>query len=298
MNAETLSWLLDVRNPGVRVRTLIKLCGLSPDSSIVRETKQAVLTWLPAAQDREALLVSGIKLIYNLVALAECGLSRQDLDISPAVDKLLSSDFDAGCADMLALRALVMLGYQADPRVSARLEAMDECQLTDGGWFCATRMNKMKRVPKSCYKDAMHALLLAAELHRAGILPRWVHGLVQYFLKRRVFYKTAEPDQLVTESHIGWRVIDVFFPLDVMRSGIQNLLEALAVLGAGTAPELMEAWQILDGKKDTQDKVILEGTLSKSYLPKEVVGNPSKWATLYAWLAWKEMGLITIPQLL
>ena len=67
-------------------------------------------------------------------------------------------------------------------------------------------------------------------------------------------------------------------------------MEALAVLGVGSAPELAEGWQMLEGKKDAQGKITLEGTLSKSYLPKESVGKPSKWATLYAWLAWKELG--------
>ncbi len=290
MDTETLFWLLDVRNPGVRVRTLTGLCGAPQDSPEVQEAKKAVLAWLPAAQDPGGMNLEGLKLLYLPVALAECGLTRADIDISPVVERLLSNNFEAACGDMIALRALVMLGFQDDPRVMARLEAMNECQLPDGGWFCAHRLKKMKRIPKSCYKDAMHALLLAAELHRAGIHPRWADGLVQYFLKRRIFFKTAEPDQLVTGGRPGWRVIDIFFPLEVMRVGLQNLLEALAVLGVGTAPELAEAWQILERKKDFQGKITLEGTLSKSYLPKESVGRPSKWATLYAWLAWKEIG--------
>jgi hypothetical protein len=296
MNAETLSWLLDASNPGVRVRTLIGLCGVPLDSPEVLEAKKAALAWLPIAQDPTAMNAKGLKLLYFPVALAECGLTRADIDISPVVDQLLSADFDAACGDMIALRALVMLGYQDDPRVLDRLEAMNDCQLPDGGWFCTHRVEKMKRIPKSCYKDVMHALLLAAELHRADIHPRWVEGLVEYFLKRRVFYKTAEPDQLVIECRPGWRVIDVFFPLEVMRAGLQNLLEALAVLGVGSTPELAEAWQILESKKDSQGKIILEGTLSKSYLPKESVGRPSKWATLYAWQAWKEIGL-QVPHL-
>ncbi len=290
MNEETLAWLLEARNPGVRVRTLTGLCGLPQDHPDVQQAKRAVLEWLPAAQDPGWMDAKGLKLLYYPVALAECGLTRADIDISPIVDRLLSGDFGYGCGDMIALRALVMLGYQDDARVRARVEAMNDCQLPDGGWFCAHRLKKMKRIPKSCYKDAMHALLLAAELHRAGIHPRWVEGLVQYFLKRNVFYKTAEPDQLVTGGRPGWRVIDIFFPLEVMRAGLQNLIEALAVLGAGSSPGMAEAWQILDSKKDARERVLLEGTLTKSYLPKESIGKPSKWATLYSCLAWKEAG--------
>ena len=44
-------------------------------------------------------------------------------------------------------------------------------------------------------------------------------------------------------------------------------------------------WKYLDGAKDETGRVILSGTLTKSYLPKEKVGKPSAWATFYAILA-------------
>jgi hypothetical protein len=82
---------------------------------------------------------------------------------------------------------------------------------------------------------------------------------------------------------------DVFFPIEYFRVGLPVLLDALAVLGAGQAPELDEAWQLLDGKRDQQGRILLEGTLpsNRAYLPKERVGKPSKWGTLYACLAWQ-----------
>src|SRR5512146_2120394 len=126
MDTETLSWLLDVGNPGVRVRTLTGLCGAPQDSPEEQEAKKAVLAWLPAAQDPNGMNAEGLKLLYLPVALAECGLTRADIDISPVVERLLANNFDSACGDMIALRALVMLGYQDDPRVMARLEAMNE----------------------------------------------------------------------------------------------------------------------------------------------------------------------------
>jgi len=36
-----------------------------------------------------------------------------------------------------------------------------------------------------------------------------------------------------------------------------------------------------------EGRVILEGTLGKSCLPKERVGRPGKWPTLYTRLAWQ-----------
>lgn len=82
---------------------------------------------------------------------------------------------------------------------------------------------------------------------------------------------------------------DVFFPIEYFRVGLPVLLDALAVLGAGHASELDEAWQLLESKRDQQDRISLEGTLpsNRVYLPKERVGKPSKWGTLYACLAWE-----------
>ncbi|MGE5530204.1 MAG: hypothetical protein ACM3X6_13840 [Patescibacteria group bacterium] len=83
------------------------------------------------------------------------------------------------------------------------------------------------------------------------------------------------------------RMTDVFYPVEVMRVGLPLLLEALAALGAGWATALCEAWSLLDGKRDKEGRIILEGTPAKSYLPKERVGKPSKWATLYAYMVWR-----------
>jgi hypothetical protein len=72
-----------------------------------------------------------------------------------------------------------------------------------------------------------------------------------------------------------------------MRIGLQNILEALCALGYGDDERLGEAWDLLNNKRNKDGQVILGGTLSKSYLPKERVGKASKWATFYTLLAEK-----------
>jgi hypothetical protein len=81
------------------------------------------------------------------------------------------------------------------------------------------------------------------------------------------------------------RTIDAFFPIEVMRVSLPLLLDALAASGVGQAPELQEAWQLLEAKRDALGRITLEGTIANSYLPKERVGRPGKWVTLYARLA-------------
>ncbi len=44
----------------------------------------------------------------------------------------------------------------------------------------------------------------------------------------------------------------------------------------------------MEAAKDELGRVILAGTMTKSYLPKEKVGKPSAWATFYTLLAYKE----------
>jgi len=106
-------------------------------------------------------------------------------------------------------------------------------------------------------------------------------------MKRRVFYRSDSPDTLVLRERPGRRMIDNFFPVEPFRVGLPHLLYAFSILGVGNKPELKEAWGLLQSKKDNEGKSLLEGAPAKSYLPKERVGKPSKWVTLYAILAEK-----------
>jgi hypothetical protein len=291
-----LDWLLEEDNPGVRVRALTGLCGLPQDHKDVKAARRLVTQTLHAAHDLSWMELKGLTLIYNLTALAESGLSRRDVRIGPVVKTLLAERFDAGCGDMMLLRALVMLGYADDRRVQERLAQMADVQLPDGGWLCLHRLNKMDRIPKSCIKAAMHGLLLAGELHKRGRTVPWSAELIDYFLRRRLFYRMGDPARLVLDSRPGRRMTDVHFPIEVMRVGLPVLLEAFAALGVGQARELQEAWRLLDEKSDEQGRLRLEGTLNKSYLPKERRGKPSKWATLYASLALKNRDVRKKPR--
>lgn len=62
----------------------------------------------------------------------------------------------------------------------------------------------------------------------------------------------------------------------------------LTAIGYGNDERLHEAWNILDKQEDQSSRVVLKGTLTKSYLPKVKIGKPSKWATFYTFLAENE----------
>jgi hypothetical protein len=164
-----LNWLLADDNPGVRVRALTGLCEYPQDHREVMASRCLVIQTLPAARDLSWMEMKGQRLTYRLTALAESGLTCEDIPLEMAVDKALSQPFDANCGELMAFRVLVMLGYGHDPRLGERLAKLHEVQLPDGGWLCLRRVGKLKKTPKSCIRAGMHGLLFFAELRRKGL---------------------------------------------------------------------------------------------------------------------------------
>lgn len=280
---KVIDWLTEDSNPAVKYRAITEL--LNVDNCDKNQVKVDLCLWLGQLKDTDwQSNTKGLWLIYNLTAIAECGLTKEDIDIDTAVNRYLTGDFDAGCGDAMGLRALVMLGYGNDERVRKQLSFLSESQLPDGGFLCLHRLNKMKYIPKSCYKDNAIMLMLFAECKKRNIAITNTEKIIEYFVKHNIFYRT-DGQFLVLNSREGWRSIDTFYPFEVMRVGIQNIVEAMSILGYGKIKEMEKAWSILESKKDNDGRYILNGTLTKSYLPKEKINQASKWITLYALLA-------------
>lgn len=281
MDKGALDWLLAEGNPAVRYRVRTELLGQAADRG---EAREWIFRLLPPGWEE----TKGLWYTYYLTALAECGLRAGDLSpaqLRPALARL--ADFDGGCEALLLLRALVMLDCPAAELAQA-LKLAGEMVLPDGGLLCRRRREKLGYTPKSCYKADLHALLLAAECHKRGLACPYTEGLVAYFARRRVFYRMDSGETLVLDQRPGWRTVDIFSPCEVMRVGLQQVTEAFCALGYGAAPWLAEARDRLRASRDGEGRVLLQGTLGKSYLPKERVGKPSQWATFYALLAEQE----------
>lgn len=280
------SWLLEDSNPAIKLRTLTSLLGKPLDDSDVIATREATVEWVKGmAEPNWMAEETGIWLTYRVTALAECGLAKADIGIEKVMQRYLANSFDVNCENLMYLRAAVMLGYGDDERIRARLEALPKHQLPDGGFLCLHRIGKLKYTPKSCMKNSLHALMLYAECKKHGIPVSGCESLIRYFWNHRLFYRTDDLKTLVLNGRDGSRTVDTFYPFELMRVGLQNVVEALSLLGHGAAPELDEAWSLLESKKNADGQYLLDGTLPKSYLPRERVGRPSKWVTLYATLA-------------
>ena len=280
-----INWLLGGDNQAVRYRTQTELLGQPGD-------KSAVAAWLnsflPAGWENS----KGLWFVYYLNSFAECGLTFADtgIDKEAAIGYGGKVQFDGGCGDYMRLRALVRLGLGGEPAVAEIIKNLPTHQVPDGGFLCLHRLRALKHTPKSCVKANMHALMFCAECAKKGIRADITGPLLDYFWNHRLFYRTDNPEKLILDAREGWRAVDAFYPFEVMRVGLQNIVEAFCALGFGNDSRLAEAWELLDRKKAPDGKCRLEGTLTKSYLPRERVNAPGKWVTFYAMLAEKERG--------
>ena len=281
MESDVIYWLLEDSNPAIKYRTQTEILGETADKSPVGAW---VSDFLPADwTEREGLWST-----YYLSTIAECGLTFEDiqLDKEKAIHFGTNYRFEHSCGDYMRLRALVRMGLGEDA-VNIVSNSIDK-QLPDGGFLCLHRLEKLKRIPKSCVKANMYALMFCAECKKKGISIAIEEPLLDYFWNYNLFYRTDTPEALILNTREGWRTIDAFYPFEVMRVVLHNIVESFCALGYGNDSRLNEAWDILNSKKTPDDKYILNGTLTKSYLPKERVGKPSKWVTFYALLAEKE----------
>ena len=283
MDNAVLQWLLEDNNPAIKYRTQTELLGETAD-------KSPVVAWVKDFLPTDWKEREGLWSVYYLNTFAECGLTFEDVSLekNKAIHYGNDYQFEHSCGDYMRLRALVRLGLANEPGVSDIIRTSHEKQLPDGGFLCLHRIDKMNRIPKSCVKANMFALMFCAECRKKGIETDIEKPLLDYFWNHNLFYRTDNPNALILNAREGWRTIDTFYPFEVMRVGLQNIVESFCALGYGNDSRLQEAWDILNSKKTLDGKYILNGTLSKSYLPKERVGKPSKWVTLYALLAEKE----------
>ena len=283
MNSDVINWLLEDENPAVKYRTQTELLGEATD-------KSPVISWVNKFLPADWMEREGLWSVYYLTTFAECGLTFEDvpLDRKKAIHFGNDNRFENSCGDYMRLRALVRLGIVNEPGLSEIISGSSEKQLPDGGFLCLHRIDKMNRIPKSCVKANMYALMFCAESRKKGIKTDIEKPLLDYFWNHNLFYRTDNPNTLILKAREGWRTIDTFYPFEVMRVGLQNIVESFCALGYGNDPRLHEAWEILNTKRTPNGKYLLNGTLIKSYLMKERVGKPSKWVTFYALLAEKE----------
>ena len=296
IDPQVIDWLLEDENPSVQYRALTELLDRPPGDPQAQQARAQIPTSKPVRRIFSKMHPDGYWLYrgkgdtvdyamsssthFVLAFLAELGLDREDDRVSMAVERYLDLDppdfcTHQSCLYAYNLRTFVMLGYGDDPRVRHRAEVLVADDRWDGGYLCDRSSFSAKT--KSCIRGSIKALTAFAALPELWDSER-CQKLVSYFLKRRVFYRMTEPDQIIRDE-----LVATIFPFGIPGSLLETLL-ALSVMGYGQHEALSDAWGRLAAKKDEAGRYILDW-YPPSYFTPGKKGAVNKWATLYAYLA-------------
>ncbi len=309
-HSNVLDWLLEEDDPSVRYRTLTELLDVAPDDPQVQQTKAQIPHskpvekifakmhpdgyWLHRGKGAGIEYAMSSSTHFILAILAELGLDRQDERIARAVERYLSltepdvpnpqiwqipPDYGnhQSCLYAYNLRTFVMLGYHDDPRIQERIAVLLADERHDGGYLCNRPSFKAKT--KSCIRGSIKALMAFAVLPELWETAR-CRQLVDYFLRRRVLFRTRQPEMLVRGE-----LVRTSFPFMIGGSLLEPLY-ALSRMGYGQDERLQPAWAFLESKRDQAGRTILDWHPSTLFKPGDT-GQPNKWVTLYACLAQK-----------
>ena len=288
MDSSVLEWLLEEKNPEVRLRTLKEYLKLPDDDEKVVECKNLLL--------RDKVYERTLKKLRSdkpwakfdaIMAFAEWGLTRDDIgkDIDDEVFALIeNTGFKMLCGEPYLLRNLVKLGYGQEDIVKNEIASVLGGIQEDGGFRCIStnkKMNDPRKPHKSCARLTVEYLLLVAELHLQGCRADCEDRLTRYFTKRNVFYRTDDMKTPMVDVMLG-----TFYPSDPIKVGAQNILYALRVLGCPPDSKAMQTgYRVLDRYRTENGRYVLTASKSVPAFKAGNVGEENKWVTLYAWMA-------------
>jgi hypothetical protein len=293
-----LDWLLEDENPSVKYRTLTELLDTKSDDPSVQNAKARIRTsnsvqsilakmhpdgyWLHREKGDTIQYGMSASTHFVLAYLAELGLDREDKQIALAAGRYLELNppdyhLHMSCLYAYNLRTFVMLGYKDDPRVQERINVLLNDKRYDGGYLCDQKTRNEKT--RGCIRGSIKALMAFAAIPELWKEPR-CRQVVDYFLKRRIFFRTDLPNEIIRDE-----LVRVGFPF-VIAGSLLEPLYALSVMGIGQNERLQEAWRQLEIKKDMSGKYISDGYTNTLFRP-DKKGQPSKWVSLYALLALK-----------
>lgn len=103
------------------------------------------------------------------------------------------------CLYAYNIRPFIKLGYRGDPRVQKAVDLMLDTARPDGGYLCDLHEKPSRRLPKSCVRGSVKALLAFSEMPEY-----WDHArcrqLALYFLDRHGIFKSKDHTRLVNED--------------------------------------------------------------------------------------------------
>ncbi len=288
MDRMILEWLLEEKDPEVRLRTLKEYKKLSDNDERVAECKKQLLQSKVYERGLKKLRTDKPWAKYDaILAFAEWGLTRADIgaDIDSEVFALIeSTGFKMLCGEPLLLRNLVKLGYGQEEIVKNEIDTVLGLIQEDGGFRCIStnkKINDPRKSHKSCARLTVEYLLLVAELHLQGHRAACEEALMHYYTKRNIFYRTDDMRTPMVDVMLG-----TFYPPDPIKIGAHQIVYALRALGCAPESEAMQgAYKVLDQHKLENGRYVLTASKSVQAFKAGNVGEENKWVTLYAYMA-------------
>ncbi|MNI38454.1 hypothetical protein D3C73_925930 [compost metagenome] len=279
-----INWLLEDENPEVKYRTMTELL----DMSKTLELKKTYYNLL--SSNAVSLVMDKFKLenkwedVTAFCALAEFGLTRVDVPIDDYTERIIKNmNRSMKCGKILLLRNMVSLGYYEHPWVKKEIPSAFSTIRDDGTIRCldkSKKTNDSKLPDMGCYRQTTTYLLLAAELKKIGVVLPQFEPLINFYINHYVAFRPDTPEKAIIKE-----MAETYYPFDHVKLGLQMTMYGLSVLGAANHPNCSKALALLDSKKDSEGKYILDKSFP--YFEVGEVGKSNKWITLYVLLAEK-----------
>ncbi len=323
IRADVLSWLLepDPANPSVRYFTLRGLLKKPDDDAQVRQARAAIMHTGPvpvilAAQQPEGDWVEpgasawqGYRsTAWQIILLSELGAEPTNEQVQRGCEALLHRSLAVNggfsmiqppvsskvvhCHNANLLRALLRLGYAADPRVQNALDWQVRAITGSGNpqyyksGTCGPHYACAANGKQPCAWGAVKALRMLAALP-TNLRTRDVKAAIKQTGEFLLSHDLAQADY----PHVQ-RVSGDWFKFGFPLSYTSDILEALVALNEinlGHDRRLNHAIAFVASKQDADGRWRLERTPNgKMYVDIEAKGKPSKWVTLRALTVGKE----------
>ena len=288
MNNNTLIWLLEDKNPEVKLRVLKEGLGYKDNDPEVVLTRENLMNSKIYAGVLKKLRSDKKWSNYDaLLAFAEWGLTRTDIgkELDEVVFEMIDKyGFQMLCGEPLLLRNLVKLGYGDEKIITNEINSKLKLIQADGGFRCIStnkRINNPNKEHKSCARLTVCYLMLAAELMLCNIEVPCKDKLLYYFTRRNIFYRTDDRKQPMVDI-----MTETFYPADPIKIGVQYIVYSLKVLGCQPNSEAMkEGYRVLDQYKLPDGRYIISDFKSVPAFKPGTKKEVNKWITLYANMA-------------
>jgi hypothetical protein len=305
VSAGLRAWLLEEKDPSVRIRVLTEVLDRPIDDPEVvaaaaelgrsgwgAEILQRQLPggqWdAPGSSAQDLYVPKYIATNWRLLVLSDLGFTRAHPGVARAAELMLAVDEAAGwlsgseaelCFTGNAVRMYTRLGYGDDPRVGAALRWLLDTQKADGGWHCFPS----ETGTLDCW-EALAAFAAMPTVSWTDRVHRAVAAGAEFYLARGLVEEGNE--------YAPWRRFHypVHYYYDLLVG-----LDVLTALGFGRDPRLRPALEFLESRRRPDGAWIIDAAhpdipAEDPYQPRtpyypfvlETPGRPSRWITLNA----------------